>query len=163
MPKSELTFYGCFGRFRGDAPETYRDHSSEWTLVRNKKDKGRRGQISKFDNGEDCWVRMPGNKSNVLFAVAPREDSTYIDEERGNAKRPMVFPRKQVRKSALQKKERFKRQNEQKFENFESLLKEFQRNNALLVEEHKSVIGQVIELHQGFNRTAAAMLAQAVP
>jgi hypothetical protein len=76
--KPSKSFHGCFGRFAGDASEPIDHHSPEWTLVRNKRDKGNK-KISKFTY-ENNWKSLP--KEQVHFEVAPKDyHQTYSGNE----------------------------------------------------------------------------------
>jgi hypothetical protein len=68
--KPSKSFHGCFSRFAGDASEPPDFHSSEWTLVRNKKGKERKKTLK--SDFEFChWHRIPSE--NINFVVAPKE------------------------------------------------------------------------------------------
>jgi hypothetical protein len=80
MNPSSANLHGCFSRFAGDASQAPDFHSSEWTLVRNKKNFGKQDKkISKSNLGICTWQTVQ-KKKEVNFEVAPEDDKlTYLD------------------------------------------------------------------------------------
>ncbi len=64
--------YGCFGRFMGGTSKLTDFHSTEWTLVRNKKGKDSK-KILKSSSGID-WKLIPKEQVNLLWSL-PRKKS----------------------------------------------------------------------------------------
>jgi hypothetical protein len=79
MNPSSANLHGCFGRFVGDASQAPDFHSSESTLVRNKKNFGNKNKkISKSNFGIFTWQTVQ-KKKEVKFEVAPEDDKlTYL-------------------------------------------------------------------------------------
>jgi hypothetical protein len=68
--------HGCFGRDAGGASFTTNFHSNEWTLVRDRQNKGKKPKMSKSNFGICQWITIPSVEVN--FEVAPKENNpTY--------------------------------------------------------------------------------------
>ena len=63
---SSAILHGCFSRFTGDTTLATDFHSDEWTLVRNKRNKGKDKKIFKSDFGICQWKTIPNEEVNFV-------------------------------------------------------------------------------------------------
>jgi hypothetical protein len=130
---SSAILHGCFGRLAKDASPDTNFHSTEWTLIRNRRNKGKK--ILKSNIGEYHWKTIP--KQKVSFGVAPK----------GNK---MTYPRinvidtsSSVRQTKDDKRfnQEMKRKHMKKIlkKAFEKILEEVKRQDEKLEEVNRTI------------------------
>jgi hypothetical protein len=80
MNPSSANLHGCFGRIAGDASQAPDFHSSEKTLVRNKKSSGKQDKKISISNFGICTWQIVQKKKEANFEVAPKDcKMTYLN------------------------------------------------------------------------------------